>query len=117
MSFHKRLSELEASARRQLGDTGTRQNWIELRNLFAADSDDGPWFEAMALEAGTRNLRQLLTHPGVGSRLGQFCRRHRLKCPEAHVVRMRRIIGHDRGDRIVRFDDDSETKFLQILMC
>jgi hypothetical protein len=125
--IHQRLDDIEASLRRMTGNSAGGQ-WTELRRLFAAAPENAALLATAGAMAGTRSLPKLLAVAKGDSRLlslvgqlrhrlGSFCQRHRLKCPESKLLKVRRIAGLGDRNGIVKSGDSSGERFIQLWEC
>ena len=127
MSIYGRLRAIEQAVLQHLAGADDRERWRELRTLFCAESVNAGLFAEVATLAGTRRLPDLLrlepeTEPRllvlVGDlrrSLGRFCRRERIACPAAALIKVRRIPGV--SDRSCIIPAPEEGRFLQLWEC
>jgi hypothetical protein len=127
MSTENRLQRLEAFAGQHLaGDTAAQ--WKELQARFVADADNAALMAIAAVMAGSNSLRRLLANDAEDSStaesvgelrraVGQFCRRERLACPEASIVRVRAIPVQPDQSIVTTSGDPEGGRFLQFVEC
>jgi hypothetical protein len=120
-NLRQRLDAIENSLRWLSGNNAAEQ-WRTLREMFCtSDTGDAELFSLLAANEGTRSLRRLLVieSPDTGQlrrRLGAFCQRNRVRCPEARVVKLRPIPGRDDGPAIVPTPGDDAFAFMQFFV-
>lgn len=128
MSTENRLQRLEAFAGQHLAGDSAAAQWKELQARFVADADNAALLATAAAMAGSNSLRRLLANDADDSNaakpvgelrraVGRFCRRERLACPEASIVRVRAIPDQPDQSIVTTSGDPDGRRFLQIVEC